>query len=301
MVFVVFAVAAAVVAVDLLEVAEGVFFTFALSEAFVSGFGFCVFIARAGAVAVAVSFATGCDVGLVVEVVVRAEVLVAGFSLDAFAVWTGSVAATGGELPFVIPSAGEGLGSSVDKSVSAGLSPTGSWALMLPVSTGGPVLLVMSGGSRGDSGIGSWTNSLRAAREESSFILMDDLSGNVDVDSASVSLLRRRRDTLDSPLWSLCRPMRPSFSMATKLVRTLESGLGDSDSCEPGAGRLWLEKGGHDGPIGRKAQRKPLANSGLRWTGGAYTPVLLPRSGGLVSPLFSNMARRFLTWLIVAG
>lgn len=29
------------------------------------------------------------------------------------------------------------------------------------------------------------------------------------------------------------------------------------------------------------------------------TPGDLPRSGGLVSPLFSNMALRFLTWLMV--
>lgn len=53
------------------------------------------------------------------------------------------------------------------------------------------------------------------------------LSGKVDVDSASVSLLILLLDTTDSPLGSLRKPMRPSFSMATKLVRTLDRGLGD--------------------------------------------------------------------------
>ena len=32
---------------------------------------------------------------------------------------------------------------------------------------------------------------------------------------------------------------------------------------------------------------------------GVGTPGDLPRSGGLVSPLFSNIALRFLTWLMV--
>jgi hypothetical protein len=57
----------------------------------------------------------------------------------------------------------------------------------------------------------------------------DGLSGIVETDSASVSMLNRRRDTLDSWLGSLLRPILPSFSMATKLVRTFDSGrTGDS-------------------------------------------------------------------------
>lgn len=45
---------------------------------------------------------------------------------------------------------------------------------------------------------------------------------------ASVSPLSFRPEILESPLGCLWRPMRPSFSMATKLVRTLERGRGDS-------------------------------------------------------------------------
>lgn len=57
----------------------------------------------------------------------------------------------------------------------------------------------------------------------------DGLSGIVETDSASVSILNRRRDTLDSWLGSLLRPILPSFSMATKLVLTFDSGrTGDS-------------------------------------------------------------------------
>lgn len=55
----------------------------------------------------------------------------------------------------------------------------------------------------------------------------------------SVSLLCRRLDTdSESPLASRRRPIRPSFSMATKLVRTLESGPGDSDGVGDPGGRI---------------------------------------------------------------
>ncbi len=50
----------------------------------------------------------------------------------------------------------------------------------------------------------------------------------VGSETASVSLLKRRLEMLDSPLWSLFNPMRPPFSTATKFVLTLESGLGAS-------------------------------------------------------------------------
>jgi len=39
-----------------------------------------------------------------------------------------------------------------------------------------------------------------------------------------------RSDEMESVLLSLCRPIRPSFSMAMKLVRTLDSGRGDSEA-----------------------------------------------------------------------
>jgi hypothetical protein len=58
----------------------------------------------------------------------------------------------------------------------------------------------------------------------------EGLSGTVETDSASVSMLSRRRETLDSWLGSLRRPILPSFSMATKLVLTFDSGRGDSDT-----------------------------------------------------------------------
>lgn len=51
----------------------------------------------------------------------------------------------------------------------------------------------------------------------------------------STSLLILRLDKLDSPLWSRCKPSRPSFSTATKLLRTLERGRGPSvEMLEPG-------------------------------------------------------------------
>jgi hypothetical protein len=75
--------------------------------------------------------------------------------------------------------------------------------------------------------MGSLTNNLRAGLVASSEGAVLCLSGIVEMDSMSVSLLIRRRETLDSPLGSRRKPMRPSFSTATKLVRTLESGLGE--------------------------------------------------------------------------
>lgn len=46
------------------------------------------------------------------------------------------------------------------------------------------------------------------------------------------SLLIVRLEMLDSPLRSRCKPRRPFFSTATKLVRTLERGLGPSEVTE---------------------------------------------------------------------
>lgn len=70
------------------------------------------------------------------------------------------------------------------------------------------------------------------------------------------ALMVRERVGMESLLVSRWRPTRPSFSTVTKLVRTRESGRGES-AC-PGVPSR-------------------------------------PRSGGLESPLCSNMARRFLT------
>lgn len=47
-------------------------------------------------------------------------------------------------------------------------------------------------------------------------------------DVASVSLLSFRPDRLEASLGFRWRPMRPSFSIATKLVRTLDRGRGES-------------------------------------------------------------------------
>ena len=60
-------------------------------------------------------------------------------------------------------------------------------------------------------------------------------SGKIEVGIASrlVSLVRAGRERLDSLLWFRCRPILPSFSMATKLVLTFDSGLGDSVSLVP--------------------------------------------------------------------
>lgn len=54
----------------------------------------------------------------------------------------------------------------------------------------------------------------------------------------SVSLLRRRRETLESSLWSRFSPMRPSFSTATKLVLIFERGLGASEVDEAANGEI---------------------------------------------------------------
>lgn len=54
-------------------------------------------------------------------------------------------------------------------------------------------------------------------------------AGATSVVSRIDSSLILGRDVLGSPLVSRCSPIRPSFSTATKLVRTLESGLGPSD------------------------------------------------------------------------
>lgn len=54
------------------------------------------------------------------------------------------------------------------------------------------------------------------------------------VDAVSGPPLSLRPEMLESPLGCRCRPMRPSFSMATKLVRTLERGRGESLASEGG-------------------------------------------------------------------
>lgn len=86
---------------------------------------------------------------------------------------------------------------------------------------------------------------------------------------SEVSGLGPLLEILDSPPSSRFKPMRPSFSTATKFVRTLESGRGE--------------------PLGLVLPACFLEGE---------MPGDLPLSGGLESPLFSNMARRFLTWLI---
>jgi hypothetical protein len=110
----------------------------------------------------------------------------------------------------------------------------GAFAASFTVSSGGLLKMsLVSAGCLGDSGIGSLTNSFLAGFASSSGEAAADLSGR-ESDSASVSLLIRRRETLDSWLGSRCKPMRPSFSTATKLVRTLDSGRGEPVPCGPG-------------------------------------------------------------------
>jgi len=46
---------------------------------------------------------------------------------------------------------------------------------------------------------------------------------------------------MESLLGSRCKPIRPSFSMAMKLVRTLESGRGDSEAATAEGGRISFE------------------------------------------------------------
>ncbi len=75
--------------------------------------------------------------------------------------------------------------------------------------------------------MGTVSMTLRAGLVRWSVDATRGFSGMVEVDSTSVSILVRRLDRLDSPLGSRRSPMRPSFSIATKLVRTLESGLGE--------------------------------------------------------------------------
>lgn len=84
-------------------------------------------------------------------------------------------------------------------------------------------------GTAGDSGFVGLATSARASELSSGeaivFLVRDWEAGS---EAVSVSLLKRRLEMLDSPLCSLFNPMRPSFSTATKFVRTLESGLGFS-------------------------------------------------------------------------
>lgn len=82
----------------------------------------------------------------------------------------------------------------------------------------------------GDCGIGSMASPALVVRSNLSlkmFVFSWRAGGGV---SPSVSPLSvRRSEGTESLLCSLCRPIRPSFSMAMKFVRTFESGRGDSD------------------------------------------------------------------------
>lgn len=80
--------------------------------------------------------------------------------------------------------------------------------------------------SRGDSRAISFTNGLRSVLPASS-------DGVSEASSASMSVLGGLLEGLDSWLGSRRKPILPSFSMATKLVRTFESGLGESELADP--------------------------------------------------------------------
>lgn len=95
--------------------------------------------------------------------------------------------------------------------VSTGAAAPASWDIVL-----------------GDSGMVSFAKFRRDVLFTSSDDIVLAFSRKLELDSVSaVSLLIRLLDKLDSPLWSRLNPMRPSFSIATKFVRTLESGLGE--------------------------------------------------------------------------
>lgn len=118
---------------------------------------------------------------------------------------------------------------------------------------------------RGDSGIG-WPRRLvlgvAPAMLSAKMFVSSFRAGGVEMSESPLNL--RVAEMLESWLFSRWSPILPSFSMAMKFVRTLESGRGDS----------------------------------LAILGGI--PGERPRSGGLVSPFCSNMALRFLTPLMVA-
>ena len=85
--------------------------------------------------------------------------------------------------------------------------------------------------ARGDSGIGwSWRLVLAVTLEDKAsakiFLFSGRENGVVWSDSPPLSL--RVVETLESWLIPRCRPILPSFSMAMKSVRTLDSGRGDS-------------------------------------------------------------------------
>jgi len=153
----------------------------------------------------------------------------------------------------------------------------GAWLLSLrgePVeaSAAGPFVILggearpgaSESGNRGDSGMG-WLWRLfvavSCAIASAKIFLFSCLGAGVVLSVASLGF--RVAEMLESWLVPRCRPILPSFSMATKSARTLDRGRGDSL------------------PGGMPGER--------------------PRSGGLVSPFCSNMARRFLTALMVAA
>lgn len=102
---------------------------------------------------------------------------------------------------------------------------------------------------RGDSGIGSFTNSFRVVFGTSSPAV-------VDIDSVSMSvLIGLLKGLVDSWLGFRRRPMRPSFSwMATKLVRTVDSGLGDSEALPETKGTVDQLSGRLEGKQGCQEQ-----------------------------------------------
>jgi hypothetical protein len=185
-----------------------------------------------GSFALAVPFGVAtCGAAALVEEAFSSDPL-ASVVLDSVFLGSVSVAATGGNAGFAAWTAGAGSSTS--------LPP---------------------GFARGDSGMGwVWRPILAGDLVKASKGF--DLSVPVVGVERLLSPLCLRRAEMESWLPSRWMPILPSFSIATKLVRILERGRGES----------------LPGPCGM--------------------PGDLPLSGGLVSPFCSNMARRFLTALM---
>jgi len=150
------------------------------------------------------------------------------FSLPLLVPFAGSVTTLGAEL------ASEDDGFSAAMSVPCFLNlrgelvdaspPTSCTVLEGEVMTGNP-----GSGTRGDSGIGwFWRLVIGAAFATASakIFLFSCLAGGVGISVSPLSL--RVIETLESWLSPRCSPILPSFSIAMKSVRTLESGRGDS-------------------------------------------------------------------------
>lgn len=69
--------------------------------------------------------------------------------------------------------------------------------------------------------------------ESSPVVVVDLVSDMTEADSASVSLLIFLLGRLPSSLGARKSPIRPSFSIATKLVLTFDSGLGEPENEAP--------------------------------------------------------------------